>query len=349
MYVTPTPDKIIIVSGKDDFMSFIILILGLVLIIKSADILIDSASRIARGFGISTFIIGITVVAFGTSAPELVVGLVSGINHTNQLTLGNIIGSTLSNTALIIGLSAILYPLQVSDSVVRREIPLSFFVQILLSVMVLSDGVLSRWEGLILLFSFLLFMVYVTRSSRQSMRIQIDPEGDIDTDGDGNGLPQEPDGAGKKTGNLKLWTLLVLGLAGLFIGGRIIVTSSVEIAAAFGLSETLIGLTVVALGTTMPELVTSIMAVVKKEPEIVIGNCIGSNIFNILLVLGSSATISPILVEGSLYADIGIMLLFTLFVLIVSLMKKKLERMTGIVLFLGYISYLLFKIISVSI
>lgn len=329
-------------------MSFIVLIIGLILIIKSADILIDSASKIARMFGVSSFIIGITVVAFGTSTPELVVGVVSGISHANQLTLGNIIGSSISNTALIIGLSTIIFPLQVKDSVVKKEIPLSLVIQIALSIMVLWDEKLSRVEGIMLLISFLLFMLYVIKSPKDSIPVTIDAQGDIDTDGDDNSLPPEVCEIQTKAGTQKLWILFIAGLAGLFIGGRIIVSSSVSIATTFGLSETLIGLTVVALGTTMPELVTSIIAVAKKEPDIVIGNCVGSNIFNILLVLGASSVISPIQSEGNLYADIGAMLFFSLFVFIASLVRRRLSRMTGAALLVGYISYLVFKIITAS-
>jgi cation:H+ antiporter len=154
-------------------MQFFLLILGLVIIIKSADVLIDSASKIARGYGISSFIIAITVVAFGTSAPELAVGIVSGLSHTNQLTLGNIIGSSLSNIALIVGLSAIIYPLQVKDTVVKRELPILIVIQTTLGAMLFWDGLLSRIEGFILLCVFILFMVYICRDARNSMKFRL--------------------------------------------------------------------------------------------------------------------------------------------------------------------------------
>lgn len=327
-------------------MQFLLLILGLFVIIKSADILIDSTSKIARRYGVSSFIIGITVVAFGTSAPELAVGIVSGINHANQLTLGNIIGSSMSNMALIVGLAAVIFPLEVKDTIVKRELPILFVVQIALGAMMFIDGQLSRIEGLILLGAFVLFMLYIFMDARKSIKIQIDADGDIDTDVNENGLASQLDNERKNTGLIKLWCHSLLSLAGLFVGGKLTVDSSTRIAQNFGLSETLIGLTVVALATTMPELITSIVAARKKEPEIVLGNCIGSNIFNILLVLGFSSVISPIPSDSSLRMDVITMLALTFFVFIMSLLHKKLQRLTGVFLLTGYIAYLAFKVIS---
>lgn len=327
-------------------MQFLFLILGLTMIIKSADVLIDSVSKIARRYGVSSFIIGITVIAFGTSAPELAVGIVSGINHANQLTLGNIIGSSISNMALIVGLSAVIFPLQVKDTVIKRELPILLGIQIALGAMMFIGGQLSRIEGLILMGLFVLFMVYISMDARKSMRIQIDADGDIDTDGDGNGLPLKLDSEQKRPRLIKLWSFPLLSLAGLFLGGKLTVDSSTQIAQSLGLSETLIGLTVVALATTMPELITSIMAARKKEHEIVLGNCIGSNIFNVLLVLGLSSTITPIAVEERLWVDVVSMLVLTIFVFIMSLLKKKIQRRTGIFLLVGYAVYLVIKVLS---
>lgn len=327
-------------------MNYFLLILGLGMIIKSADVLIDSASKIARRYGVSTFVIGITVVAFGTSAPELAVGVVSGISHTNLLTLGNIIGSSFSNTALIVGLTAIIMPLSVKDSVVRREIPMLIGIQLALAAMLFFDGQLSRVDGVILVAGFAAFMIYVIKDSKESMKIQIDAQGDIDTDADGNSLPPEFAEAEDKKTTLKLYVLSLLSLGGLFIGGRMTVSASTQIAQSLGLSETLIGLTVVALATTMPELITSIMAAVKKEPDIVLGNCIGSNIFNILLVLGLSSLISPIAVENALWIDTAIMIVLTLFVFIISWTRKALRRKTGIFLLCAYIAYFSYKVLA---
>jgi cation:H+ antiporter len=328
-------------------MQYFLLIVGLVMIVKSADVLIDSTSKIAKRYGVSSFVIGITVIAFGTSAPELAVGIISGITHTNQLTLGNIIGSSLSNTAMIVGISAIIMPLQVRDSVVRREIPMLIGIQIILTIMLFANGVLSRISGVILIIGFIGFMFYIIKDSKGSMKIEIDAEGDIDTDTDGNQLSKEIVEAESKENLVKMWCFSVLSLAGLFIGGRLTVGSSTDIAQSLGLSETLIGLTVVAIATTMPELITSIIAATKKEPDIVLGNCIGSNIFNILLVLGLSSVISPIPTDVSLWLDVAIMLILTTFVFIISWVRKTLRRKTGIFLLLAYVSYLVYKVITV--
>lgn len=331
-------------------MQFFLLILGLVLIIKSADILIDSAAKIARLYGVSSFVVGITVIAFGTSAPELAVGIISGFSKANELTLGNIIGSSLSNIALIVGLSALLTPLRVRDSIVRRELPMLFAMQLLMCMMLIFDRRLSRLDAFILLFCFAAFMVYVTRGAKKSMAIRIDAEGDIDTDLDGNGLPAgqtgEP-GPSEKSGSLlKLWVFSLLSLAGLFVGGRLTVSSSVNIAESFGLDQTLIGLTVVSLATTMPELITSLVAVRKKEPDIVLGNCIGSILFNVMLVLGTSALIHPIDVAIDIRFDLAAMMAVTVILLVISAFSKKLGRAAGLLFLLCFVGYLTVKVMT---
>lgn len=328
-------------------MHYIFLMIGLAMIVKSADILIDSTAKIAKRYGVSSFVIGITVIAFGTSAPELAVGIVSGVSHTNQLTLGNIIGSSYSNTALIVGISALVMPLRVKDSVLRREIPMLIGIQIALGGMMFINGILSRLNGVILLTGFMLFLLYIIKDSRKSLKIQFDAQGDIDTDSDGNQIPREIVQKEAGTSIIKLYVFSALSLAGLFLGGRLTVDSSTQIAESLGLSETLIGLTVVSLATTMPELITSVMAALKKEPDIVLGNCIGSNIFNILLVLGLSSLISPIPVEPTLWIDTGVMILLTAFVFIVSWMQKAVRRTSGILLLIFYGGYITYKVVSV--
>lgn len=327
-------------------MRFFLLIIGLAFIIKSADILIDSALKLARRFGVSAFVIGITVVAFGTSAPELAVGIISGIAHTNHLTLGDVIGSSMANMALIVGLSAVIFPLLVKDTAIKRELPILLFVQLSLGAMILIDGQLSRFEGILMLALFALYMLYIIHDSKNSPRIQIDAEGDIDTDGDGNKVPREKIDNGKNHEVLKLWLLSVLSLAGLFVGGKLTVDSSTQIAESFGMSQTLIGLTVIAIATSMPELITSIIAARKKEPDIVLGNCIGSNILNVLLVLGLSSVISPINITERLWFDIASIAALTVFVFVIALIQKKLRRPAGIVLIAGYVAYITVKVFT---
>ncbi|MDF2871774.1 MAG: sodium:proton exchanger [Anaerocolumna sp.] len=327
-------------------MQFILLIFGLVLILKSADILIDSSAKIARKYGISSFIIGITVVAFGTSAPELVVGILSGIRGTNQLTLGNVIGSSLSNLALIAGLSSMILALIIKDSLVKKELPMLLLAEIILLVMMLCSSTMKRFYGILLLCGFIMFMLYIILEAKKSIPATFDVEGDLDTDNDGNGLNNEIMQKKEKS-LLLLYVLTFLSLGGLIIGGKLTVDSSTLIATSFGLSQTLIGITIVSLATTMPELVTSIIAVIKKEPDIVMGNCIGSNLFNILFVLGISTTISPISIEKSLWIDLVITILLTIYIFIVSVIRKKLNRIDGILLFVTYLGFMTYKIFTV--
>lgn len=315
------------------------------MIIKSADVLIDSTTKIAKRYGVSSFVIGITVVAFGTSAPELAVGIISGITRTNQLALGNIIGSSLSNTALIIGLSAAIMPLRVRDSVVRREIPMLIGVQTALIVMLFTDGVLSRLDGIILVMGFIGFLLYIVKGSKTPIQTAIGDGGHKVADADG----MSPGIAGSKGGDslVKMWSFSILSLAGLFIGGRLTVDSSTNIAQSIGLSETFIGITVVSVATTMPELITSIVAAMKKEPDIILGNCIGSNIVNILLVLGISSVITPIAADTNLWFDAAVMISLTVIVFIVAWTRKTVRRGTGIFLLLGYVSYMVYKVLGV--
>lgn len=325
-------------------MQFVLLIAGLLLIIKSADILIESVAKIARFYGVSSFIIGITVIAFGTSAPELVVGIVSGISQTNNLSLGNVIGSSLTNIALIVGIASMFYPLRVKDTIVKRELPILIAAELGLGAMILFGGQLTRLDGIILLTAFSLFIIYIVQGAKKSMRIQIDAEGDIDTDMDQSPRRQS---SKAKSPLLKLWIFSALSLVGLLIGGKLTVDSSTAIAVSLGLSETLIGLTVVALATSMPELITSLVAVRKKEPDIVLGNCIGSILFNILLVLGTTTVISPIVVDSGILFDLAAMVTVTLFIFLVSLLRRELFRLSGLFFLLGYAAYLTIKIISV--
>ena len=326
-------------------MEFVFLVVGLAMIVKSADILIESTSKIAKKYGVSTFVIGITVIAFGTSAPELIVGLVSGISKTNQLTLGNIVGSAISNTALIVGLSAIILPLSVKDTVIKREIPMLIGVQIVLAFMVLADGKLSRIESVILLFGFVAFVLYIIIGSKKTLKLSAKIAEDIDTDRNNNKPDVNPAGANPEN-MVKLYVLSAVSLIGLLVGGKLTVDNSSIIAANLGLNETIIGLTVIATATTLPELITGLMAVRKNEPDIVLGNCIGSNLFNILLVLGISALINPIPVQGKMLFDVIIMIALTLLVFVVSLFIRKIPRLFGVVLVLSHLTYICFKVLT---
>ena len=345
-------------------MSFLFLVIGFVLLVKGADILINSASKLAAFFGVSPFIIGLSVVAFGTSAPEATVGVLSGIDHTNQLSLGDVVGSCIANIALIIGVTVIIKPLVVERSTIKKELPLSLGMQILLLVMALLGSIISRIDGIVLLVLFASFLCYVVYSSRQDpenqivdgMHIALDEiavtSDSIDASAElGTGNASILGSSTSQKSNIKeigkLIFLLVLGLTGLVGGGNIVVDSSVNIAHMFGLNETLIGLTIVAIGTSLPELVTSVMAALKNESDIAIGNIIGSNIFNILFVLGLSSTIFPIKVLYSVNLDILIMILTTVLLFALAFFQKKISRIGGFVLLSYYIGYIIFKVSTI--
>lgn len=312
-------------------MSFVLLILGFVILIKSADILITSASNLAIMFSVPPFIIGFSVVAFGTSAPELVIGIVSGIQESNLITLGNIIGSCLSNFALIMGITAIIHPLVVNKLILHKELPITFGVQLALLTMLLVGNRLSRLDGIILVLLFIIFLLYIYTRSK---KIVVD---DVD-------IP--PEESLKRSSKIKLAAMLLVSIAGVIWGGNLVVNSSIEIAHIFGLSEVLIGVTIVAFGTSLPELVTSIMAATKKQSDLALGNIIGSVIFNILLVLGISSIISPIPQTSDINVDMFIMLSVTLLSFIISYRKKQVSRFGGIILLTFYIAFIVFKVLS---
>lgn len=312
-----------IYTKEEKFLSFIILLLSLVVIVKSADVLIDSSAKIARFYGVPTFIIGVSIIAFGTSAPELVVGVASGINKVNQLSFGNIVGSCINNTALIMGITALILTVHVDEKIIKKEMVILTFIEILLVGLVFFDKSLSRIDGLILLVLGIAFIVDLIR-------------------GLNNGTEQEheEDVAISKSEVPKQWILTVVGLIGLIVSGKLIVDSSTAITTAFGIDQSAVGLTLVALGTTMPELIASITAARKKEDDIILGNIIGSNIFNILIILGSSSLINPISIESSLFIDMGIMIIFNLLLYIIMYAKRKISWRAGLIMLLGYAGYM---------
>ncbi len=364
-------------------MDFLLLVVGFVFLIKGADLLVGSASKLAKILGVPAFIVGLTVVAFGTSAPEAVIGIFSGIKHTNAITLGDVIGSSIVNIALIIGLTAVVLPIKVERSVAIREIPFSGAIQLLLVVMIAIGGRISRIDGVFLLLVFSLFIYYISVRSKKSSEadaaevstseeIQEEMQAEMqdnlevilqdgtqtdspDSSSSGSAVHEKNDAAlseNKKTflehrnRILKLVGLLAAGLAGMVAGGNLVVESSVNIAHRFGLNETLIGLTIVALGTSLPELVTCLIAALKKEDDIALGNIIGSNIFNVVFVLGLSTLINPIPAAG-VGVDIAVMIASTLFVFAFGLFMKKIPRTGGVALILFYAVYIVYKVVTI--
>jgi len=311
---------------------------GLVILIFGAEWLVRGASSIARKFGISPLIIGLTVVAFGTSAPELTVNVYSALTGATGIAVGNIIGSNVANILLILGISAIIVPLSVKSSTVRWEIPFALMGSLMLLAFGLDtmlDGAvvnaITRTDGIALLGFFVIFMYYIFALVKHD-RVSRPEEGEI---------------VEKTLPLLHACILIFAGLAGLVFGGKILVDQAVVLATLAGLSQSVIGLTVVAIGTSLPELATSVIAAMKKEADIAIGNIIGSNIFNIFWILGVTSLIAPLpvpdgfLIDASVSAGATALLLISLF----SGTRGRIDRWQGFLLVGVYIAYLLYLVI----
>ena len=316
-------------------MSYILIIVGFLLLVKGADLFVDGSSKIARKFNIPPIIIGLTIVAFGTSTPEAAVSISASITGSEGISLGNVIGSNLANITLILGLTTVISPLIVQKKTILKEIPIALMGSIALLVMSLDVFLnnenlnsLSRIDGIILLIFFSVFVYYI-------LEIAIKAK---------NNPSLNKDIEEKKTSSTSINILkFLIGLGGLILGGWLVVKYGQEIALSLGMSETLVGLTIVAIGTSLPELVTSVIAAFKKESEIALGNIIGSNIFNIMFVLGFSASIRPLVVSPSLIFDLLLMIIITLIVLIFSTThKRKINRFEGGILLFIYIAYITF-------
>jgi cation:H+ antiporter len=309
----------------------LLILTGFFLLIKGADWLVGGASALARKNNISDLAIGLTIVAFGTSAPELVVNTFAAYEGHADIVFGNVIGSNIFNLFAISGIVGIITPLVVQRSTVWKEIPVSLLATVVLFVLcnnffLRENPVLSRTDGVVLFVMFAAFLFYVYQQMK------------VDT-------PQARANL-REMSNLKIWGLIAAGFAGLIIGGRLVVNNAVEMATLLGVSEKIIALTIVAAGTSLPELVTSVVAAVKKNSDIAVGNIIGSNIFNILLILSVSSFIRPIEYNPVFNTDIYIFLGGTgfLFIAMFTGKKKKLDRWEAAILFAGYIVYTVYLI-----
>lgn len=316
------------------WISFILLIVGLVLILLGADALVNGASAVARKYGISEFVVGLTIVGIGTSAPELIVSAISAINGSSDIAIGNVVGSNISNVFMILGITAIIAPIILTKSNLKYDLPIALGVSLLLFVLAYDSiflgkefNVISRWDGLILFAMFVLFMIYSFKSSAS---------------GDQNEESAESENG--KVNIVKSVLLIVCGLVGLVLGGRLFVNSGSDIARGFGVSDAFIGITVMAVGTSLPELAASVNAAIKKKGQMALGNVIGSNIFNILLILGTSSIIRPLTLGGITMIDMGMMILTTVMIMLSALLisKKEIKRGVGALFFMIYIAYIVY-------
>lgn len=317
-------------------MDFVLLILGLILIIWCADILIDSSVKLAQIFKVSEFIIGLTIVAFGTSAPELAVGVISGVNKANALSLGNIIGSAIVNIAVVIGVCGLIKVIKIDKKLLKTELLWMIIAEVLLLLMFISDKTISRIEGLILFVGFILFLWFTLKKDNNESTAEPRLE---------NELINSQNTSKKSVGILLLLT--TISLAGLFVGGQLVVYSSEQISLSFGMSQTMIGICILSIATTLPELVASLTALKKNQTEIVLGNCIGSNLFNILLVLGSSSMINPIKVNSSLNVEFAVMIGVSLLLLIWGFAFKRIGKTFSVIIILSYVSFIIFQMTGI--
>lgn len=315
-------------------LAILLLLIGFVILIQGANFLVNGASSLAKRFNVSNLVIGLTVVAFGTSAPELVVNMISSLSGKNDAVFGNIIGSNNFNLLLILGIAGIIYPLMVQRDTVQYEIPISLLAAGVMFVLVndkqiwgSSTDILSRWDAGILLLFFGFFMMYIYRAIKRTD--EFDQTQEI-----------------KMYGAWLSVGYVILGLTMLVGGGKLVVDNAIEIARNYGLSEKLIGLTILAAGTSLPELATSAVAAWKKNTDIAIGNVVGSNIFNIFFILGLTGLISPVPFNEALNFDLYVLAGSTIVLMIFmfTLHQRKLDRWEAALMLGGYIVYTVYLI-----
>lgn len=317
------------------FIELLLLLVGFVILIKGADLLVNGSSSVAKKFGISNIAIGLTVVSFGTSTPELVVSVISALEGKNDASFGNIIGSNNFNLMFILGIAGLIYPLTVLRNTVKYEVPLSLLAALILYVLVndqmllgSESNFLSRMDASLLLLFFAGFMAYVVRTMRSDV-------------GDDNSI--------KLFSTPMAIGMVVLGLVMLVGGGTLVVDNAVAIAQRYGLSDRLIGLTILAAGTSLPELATSAVAAYRKNTDIAIGNVVGSNIFNIFFILSITGLINPMEFSASMNFDLYMLMIATvvLMIFMFTINRRKLDRWEAFILLAGYVAYT-FYLVSID-
>ena len=308
-----------------DFVCIILLLVGFVLLIKGADYFVDGASELASKLGIPSMIIGLTIVAFGTSAPEAAVSVTSALTKSNAIAVSNIIGSNIFNLLAVIGLTSIIYKIDIDNVTLKEDFPLLVLSSILLLIFMYTTNTITRLEGIALL---IILAIYIYRLIKRSKN----EESDIEEKKN----PLSP---------IKIFLYIILGIIGIILGGNLVVENAKTIAITLGMSETLVGLTIVSIGTSLPELVTSITAALNKKPGIALGNAIGSCIFNILFILGLTNTISPIKTTNVMHIDTIIMIVLTIITFILAYDKEDFNRKDGIILVTLFIAYMIFIIL----
>ena len=308
-----------------DILTIILLIVGFVLLIKGADMFVDGASDLATKLKIPAMIIGLTIVAFGTSAPEAAVSVTSALNHSNAIAISNIVGSNIFNLLVVVGITAIIYKIDIDDVSLKQDFPVLLISSILLLLFIVTSSQISRIEGIIFLIGIIAYVTFlIVKSKKESKNMPVGTT---------------------HLSNIMIVLFIIVGLAFILIGSDLVVDASKDIALSLGMSETLVGLTIVSIGTSLPELITSVTAAYNKNTGIAIGNAVGSCIFNILFIVGLTTTITPIATTSVMVIDTIIMILALVITYILAYDKKDFNRKDGIILVSLFIVYMIYIII----
>lgn len=309
----------------DILIQLVFLVVGFVMLVKGADWFVEGASKVAEKFGIPQLVIGLTIVAMGTSLPEAAVSTSAALKGSAEITIGNVVGSNIMNILLILGITSVISPLAVQLSTVKYEIPMVIAATALLAGLGLTDGTVGRIDGIILLAGMVLYLLYLLRMSLK-----------------GQAVIEETEKTDKKDSLLKLILLILVGGVMIVWGSDITVDAATELARIFGMSERLIGLTIVAFGTSLPELVTSATAALKGKADIAVGNIIGSNLFNILFVVGIASVITPVIYAPEFLVDTIVCFTTAVLLWLCVIRKRKLMRHGGVILLVCYAGYFIY-------
>lgn len=320
-------------------MDYLLLVVGLGMLLLAANYLVDSSVAIAQRAKISNFIIGLTIVGIGTSAPELLISVSSALSDSGDMALGNVIGSNIANVLLILGVTAIIMPFSIERLQRRRDIPFvilaSLFVMIIANdsiVPMLNYNSLNRLDGIVLLFLFFIYMCWViVQKGKDPKRAMEEADEEATTSL-----------AGKKP--WLLWSIAIVSLVALIYGGNLFLDSAKNLARAWGMSEAVIAITIVAVGTSLPELVTAIVAATKRNPQLALGNVIGSNLFNLLMILGTASVVKPLHFVDINVWDYAVMMLsaIMLYMVVLTFKKDKMDRIEGVIFFAAYVAYIIY-------
>ena len=308
-------------------LQLLLLVLGFVMLVKGADWFVEGASKLAEKFGIPQLVIGLTIVAMGTSLPEAAVSTSAALKGSAEITIGNVLGSNIMNVLLILGITSVISPLLVQKSTVRYEIPMVIAASALLSAIGIFDGTVGRIDGVILLAGMVLYLLYLLHMTKK-----------------GQVAAEESNEAKKEYGILKMLLMILIGGVMIVVGSDVTVDAATELARIFGMSERLIGLTIVAFGTSLPELVTSVTAAIKGKADIAVGNIIGSNIFNILFVVGIASAITPVVYASAFVVDSIVCIGTAVLLWLCVFRKHKLQRSGGIIMLICYAVYFVYLV-----